>query len=252
MLWLCYDGVHAPHTPAERHRGVYDGAGPVPIPEDVYPPRPTKPGYMKNYAMLTPGPDGVPVAQRGGLPLPKLVQKYQSAVLSVDEGVGQLINTLKQTGVLENTVIIFTSDQGLAMGHHGMTIKVAPYDDNIRAPLIIKLPGENAGKVCRIPVQGLDIIPTLFDVADIKLPWPMNGRSLLPLLRKPEMNWKRPVVMENFSMKFGPETDTGLTGPMPNQGVDWWISLRDGKYKYIRTLSVNEIEEFSVLDIEEK
>ncbi len=243
MLWLCYDGVHAPHTPAERHTGAYDKAGPVRIPEDVYPPRPTKPAYMKNYAMLTPGKDGVPVAQRGGLPLPKLVQKYQSAVLSIDEAVGQLIETLRQTGALENTLIVFTSDQGLAMGHHGMTIKVAPYDDNIRAPLIVKLPNQKQGKICRIPVQGLDLIPTFFDVAGIKQPWAMHGQSLLPLIQEPDKDWKHPVVMENFSMKFGAETETGLTEAKPNQGVDWWISLREGKYKYIRTLRANEMDE---------
>lgn len=243
MLWLCYDGIHAPHMPAERHKGVYDQAGPIHIPDDVYPPRPTKPAYMKNYAMLTPNKDGVPIAQRGGLPLPKLVQKYQSAALSIDEGIGALIETLKETGALENTVIVLTSDQGLAMGHHGMTIKVAPYDDNIRTPLIIKLPNENQGKICRIPVQGLDLIPTFFELAGIKLPWKMNGKSLMPLLQKPDVDWKRPVVLENFSMKFGNETDTGITDSLPNQGVDWWISLREGKYKYIRTLRKNEIEE---------
>jgi arylsulfatase A-like enzyme len=252
VLWLCYDGVHAPHTPAKRHLGAYDNAEPIEIPKDVFPPRPTKPTYMQNYAMLTPDKDGVPIANRLGIPLPKLVQKYQSAALSIDEGIGEIMESLRATGALENTVVVLTSDQGLAMGHHGMTIKVAPYDDNIRTPLIIKLPGEKGGKVSRIPVQGLDLIPTFFELAGINLPWEMNGKSLIPLLKKPEKDWNRPVVLENFSMKFGSETDSGITDSLPNQGIDWWISFREGKYKYIRTLRENEIEELYDLDRDPK
>ena len=248
VLWLCYDGAHAPHTPADRHSGIYDQAGPIKIPEDVFPPRPTKPGYMQNYAMLTPGKDGIPIAMRGGLSLPLLVQKYQSSVMSLDEGIGQLMATLRQTGAIDNTIIVFTSDQGLAMGHHGMTIKVAPYDDNIRTPLIVKLPGQQRAGVCRSPVQGLDLIPTFFELAGIDLPWAMQGKSLVPLLRKPDRSRDMPVILENFSMKFGSQTDSGHTDAEPNQGVDWWVSRRQGKYKYIRTLRENEIEELYDLE----
>lgn len=254
MLWLCYDAVHGPFTPADRHEGAYANAGPIPVPEDIFPPRPTKPRYMRDYAMFYPGPDGIPIDERLRLPLPELVQKYHSGVLSLDEGVGDLLKCLEQTDQLENTLIVFTSDQGIAMGHHGMEIKVAPYDDNIRVPCIVRLPkGLSAGGLIDAPVNVIDLIPTFFDYAGIDLPWEMHGDNLRPLLENPYTEWDRPILQENFSRSFGSQTDGGLTivNPekgLPNQNVDWWIFLRYGNYKYIRTLVDDEIEE--LYDIE--
>ena len=62
------------------------------------------------------------------------------------------------------------------------------------------------------------------------------------------MDWERPIVQENFSKRFGAETDSGITGPNPNQYVDCWVSLRKGKYKYVRTLVEDEIEELYDID----
>ncbi len=249
MLWLCYDAVHAPFTPADRHRESYAGAGPIEIPADIYPPRPDKPRYMRDYAMFEPGPDGVPVDERQGLPLPELVRKYHSGVLSLDEGVRDLMDTLEETGQLDNTLIVFTSDQGIAMGHHGMEIKVAPYDDNIRVPFIVRLPDEtSAGTAIDMPVNTIDLIPTFFDYAGIDLPWEMHGSNLRPVLENPSLAGERGILQENFSKSFGSQTDRGLTlvNPakgLPNQNVDWWLFYRYGDYKYITTLVPDEIEE---------
>lgn len=249
MLWLCYDAVHAPFTPADRHMESYAGAGPIEIPADIYPPRPDKPRYMQNYSMFEPGPDGVPVDERQGLPLPDLVRKYHSGVLSLDEGVRDLMDTLEKTGQLDNTIIVFTSDQGIAMGHHGMEIKVAPYDDNIRVPFIVRLPdGTSAGNAVDTPVNTIDLIPTFFDYAGIDLPWEMHGTNLRPVLEDPSLKWDRGILQENFSRSYGAQTDGGLTivdpsKGLPNQNVDWWLFYRYGDYKYITTLVPNEIEE---------
>jgi arylsulfatase A-like enzyme len=209
---------------------------------------------MKNYSMFDPGPDGVPVDERQKLPLPELVQKYNSGVLSLDEGVRDLMTSLQETGQLENTIVVFSSDQGLAMGHHGMEIKVAPYDDNIRVPFIVRLPGKvSAGRVVDHPVNTIDLIPTFFDYAGIDLPWEMHGDNLRPLLENSSSNWDRPILQENFSRSFGEQTSVGVTivdseKGVPNQGVDWWVFLRYGKYKYIRTLVPDEIEELYNID----
>jgi len=249
MLWLCYDAVHAPFTPADRHKGSYAGAGPIEIPADIYPPRPDKPRYMQNYSMFEPGPDGVPVDERQQLPLPDLVRKYHSGVLSLDEGVRDLVDTLERTGQLDNTIIVFTSDQGIAMGHHGMEIKVAPYDDNIRVPFIVRLPnGASAGTALDMPVNTIDLIPTFFDYAGIDLPWEMHGTNLRPVFEDPSLAWDRGILQENFSKSFGSQTDGGLTivdpsKGLPNQKVDWWLFYRYGDYKYITTLVPDEIEE---------
>ena len=170
-------------------------------------------------------------------------------MLSLDEGVRDLVDTLKKSRQLDNTLIVFTSDQGIAMGHHGMEIKVAPYDDNIRVPLIVRLPNEaSAGTTIDGPVNTIDLIPTFFDYAGIDLPWEMHGSNLRPVFENPSQEWDRGILQENFSRSFGSQTDVGLTivdpdKGLPNQNVNWWLFYRYGEYKYVTTLVPNEIEE---------
>ena len=90
------------------------------------------------------------------------VLKHVSMVgsdLALDEGIGKVLAALEESGQLKNTLVIFTSDQGFAWGQHGFRHKLAPYDANIRSPLVISMPGTIAeGKVCRSPVGGADLV----------------------------------------------------------------------------------------------
>ncbi len=135
------------------------------------------------------------------------------------------------------------------MGHHGMEIKVAPYDDNIRVPLLVRLPNRTlAGTTIYVPVNTIDLIPTFFDYAGIDIPWEMHGSNLRTVFENPSREWDRGVLQENFSRSFGSQTDVGLTivdpdKGLPNQKVDWWLFYRYGDYKYITTLVLDEIEE---------
>jgi arylsulfatase A-like enzyme len=96
-------------------------------------------------------------------------------------------------------------------------------------------------------VGGQDLIPTFFALAGIELPWKMHGRNLMPLLRQPDRkDWNEPVLMENTKFYYGDDTAAG-TGPGWN-GVPWWLFLREGKYKYVRTLVPGEIEELYDLE----
>ncbi len=206
-LWLCYGAVHGPFTPAERHQQGYPNAK-VPTPKDIYPPRPGKPAYMQKVNGWEQGPDGQPVMRGGGFTaltvdahgihgntLNGWVRQYHEGVLAVDEGVGKLMATLKETGQLENTLVVFTTDQGFAWGQHGFHTKLAPYDANIRSPLIVSMPGKvAAGAVCESPVSGVDLPPTFFRFANLPLPWKMHGHDLTPLLRDPKAKWKHPVL----------------------------------------------------------
>ncbi|MBN2291931.1 MAG: sulfatase-like hydrolase/transferase [Pirellulales bacterium] len=242
FLWLCYDGVHQPFTPAERHDDRYRNNEPVPIPKDIYPPRPDKPRYMKNYCQWKRGKGGLP--ERRGKTLPGAVRQYNRAVLAIDEGVGRIVQALKETGQLDKTFIVFTSDQGYAWGQHGFQWKVAPYDDNLRVPMIVRMPQRVAcGTVCRQPIGGLDLIPTFFRLAETPLPWKMHGHDLSPLLKNPQARWSHPVVLEELGWAFGSETDGGMTNKKAFPSVPWWLSIRNGRYKYICTLVKDEIEE---------
>jgi len=242
FLWLCYDATHGPYTPAERHKDCYQDNEPVPIPKDIYPPRPEKPRYMQKYGVWKKGPDGLPVRRKRTLP--EAVRKYNRAALAIDEGVGRLLAALEETGQLDNTFIVYTADQGFAWGQHGFEWKVAPYDANLRAPFVVRMPGRVArGKVCRRPVCALDLIPTFFALAGTPLPWKMHGHDLTPLLKDPESPWPHDVLMEQFGWAFGRETAGGLSRPPRFSAIPWYVFLRHGKYKYIRTLVEDEIEE---------
>ena len=254
-LWLCYGAVHGPSIPAPRHRDAYPDAR-VPTPVDIYPPRPGKPAHLQKLETWIPNAQGEPVLKTGKEPignrktLTEQVRQYQQCVLAIDEGVGRLVKALNETGQTERTLIVFTSDQGFAWGQHGFRAQLAPYDDNLRAPLIASLPGAvPQNSVCKVPVGGADLVPTFFHFAGIEHPWTMHGRDLSPLLHNPNATLPRPLLLTSTGASFGSDTkripaefETTL------QNVPWWVFLRDQRYKYIRTLVANEVEELYDLE----
>jgi len=192
-----------------------------------------------------------------GRPHEEWVKQYHEGVLAIDESVGKLVDTLKLSGQLDNTLIVFTSDQGFAWGQKGFKSKVAPYRATVAAPFIIVPPKNNnskiaAGRVIEEPVSGADIPPTFFSYAGIDLPWKMHGRSLHSLLGSKDKKWKHPTLLVHTAKQYGSDTDVVpqkedprlLHGP----GIPWYVMLSEGKYKYIRTLIAGETEE--LYDIE--
>ncbi|MEK7408409.1 MAG: sulfatase-like hydrolase/transferase [Acidobacteriota bacterium] len=241
-LWLCYGAVHGPYTPAERHRNEYAGVD-FDTPADIFPPRPGKPDWAQKVNHWQKGPDGKPVA--GGRSLNAWVRQYHQGVFGLDEGVKRLMDVLEETGQRENTVVIFTSDQGLAFGQHGFRgTKIAAYDANVRSPLIISMPGRvPEGRVCTAPVAGVDLVPTIFRSAGIERPWEMHGRDLSPLLKNPEADWPYPAMLVATGQKFGSDTNVIPEGKDAFHGdVPWYVMLRDKRYKYVRPL-IHDFEE---------
>lgn len=258
-LWLCYGGVHAPYTPAERHLGDYPGVT-VSTPTDIYPPRAGKPAYMQTVAAWEKGPTGEPVLsdraigsevgddpeRDRGRTLSEWSRQYHQAVRALDEGVGALVSALEETGQLDNTLVVLTADQGYAWGQHGFRAKLAPYDANIRGPLVFSMPGTlPEGAVCRIPVGGADIPPTLLRFAGMELPWEMHGHDLSPLLHDPAADWPHTTMMPFTADKFGADCDV-VPQPPGNRhkaGVPWYVMVAEPGWKYVRTLETDEPEE---------
>ena len=217
-LWLCYGAVHGPFTPAKRHLDHYQGMK-VPAPLDVYPPRPGKPAYVDQMEFWEPGKDDDPIERRvrrktpvgmkdlPGRTLEDWVRQYHQGVLAIDQGVGRLLQALKDSGQDENTLIVFTSDQGFAWGQHGFKSKVAPYDATVAAPLIIrptvKSVGITAGKVVRDPGSGVDLPPTFFSQAGIELPRKMNGQDLSTLFTIRDSRRSSPALLEHPGKRSG-------------------------------------------------
>lgn len=249
FLWLCYGASHGPFTPAQRHQSAYEGVR-VETPKDIFAPRPGKPAYVQKMDVWVKGKDGEPIYKgkgdyedKKGRSLTEGVRQYNQCVLAIDEGVGRLLKVLEETGQLENTLIVFTSDQGYAWGEHGFRHKLGPYDATIRSPLIFAMPASlPQGKTCAVPVSGVDFAPTFFKLAGFALPWKMHGRDLTPLLKDPAAAWKDPMLVTHTGRTFGKDTHD-LAKMDFLEGVPWWVSLRQGKMKYVRTLVENEIEE---------
>ncbi|QDU97509.1 sulfatase-like hydrolase/transferase [Lignipirellula cremea] len=257
FLWVCYGAVHGPFLPDVRHRDAYPDPH-VPTPADIYPPRAGKPTYSRDRQEWIPGPGGEPVLGRNsqqatvtekmlhGNTLTGWVRQYNQGVLAIDEGVGRLLQALDDSGQRDNTLIVYTADQGFAWGEHGFRLKLAPYDATIRSPMLVSYPQQFAqGAVCDYPIDGPSLPPTFFAAAGIELPWKMHGSDLTPLLKKPDGPWSEPAVMAYTGQSYGKETDKVPSDPAklsPNS-VPWWAMLVAGRYKYIRTLVENEPEE---------
>lgn len=264
FLWLCYGAVHGPFTPAKRHLDEYKDAE-VPQISDLYPEqRVDKPSYVMEMAMWA-NKDGTPVekARNGktpvgmkdlpGRPLKDWIRQYNQGVLAIDENVGRLLKALKETGEDDNTIIIYTSDQGFAWGQHGFKSKVAPYFATIAAPLIFRLPKKLRekytceGTVVSAPVSGIDIPSTIYSLAGLKTPWYFHGHDLSPLLKNPEAGWQKPAVVVHTASQFGSNTEeipkTGDAKLYHGPGVPWYVMTSLGRYKYIRTLVEGETEE---------
>ncbi len=255
-LWLCYGAVHSPFTPAERHIDTYPNI-PVPIPADIFPPRRGKPAYAQQMEYWIKDSKGRPVLKGNepgihGNTLSDWVRQYHQGVLAIDEAVGRLIAVLKETGQFRNTLVVFTSDQGFAWGQHGFRSKLAPYDATIRSPLIVSMPGTlPEGVVCKTSVGGADLVPTFFSFAGLELPWKMHGHDLTPLLREPKSDWPHPVLVTLTGASYGSDTNEVPKGGEKlylAHGIPWWVSLRQDRYKYIRTLVEGEIEELYDLE----
>jgi arylsulfatase A-like enzyme len=192
-----------------------------------------------------------------GRSLKDWVRQYHQGVLAIDEGVGRLLQALLDSGQDENTLIVFTSDQGFAWGQKGFKSKVAPYDSTILAPLIFRLPKsarnfKTMGSVVRAPVGGVDLVPTFFKWANLDLPWKMHGHDLTPLLLDSKVEWKHPSLLVHTAKQYGSDADTVPSKGDPKlihgPGIPWYVMLMDGKMKYIRTLIEGEIEELYDLD----
>lgn len=112
------------------------------------------------------------------------IRDYMSVIKSVDESVGRVLDYLDSHGLTDNTIIVYTSDQGFYMGEHGWFDKRFMYEESLRTPLLIAYPGHiQPGSVCNKLVQNIDYAPTFLDLAGISKPKELPGRSLTPIFK---------------------------------------------------------------------
>jgi choline-sulfatase/uncharacterized sulfatase len=199
--WVSFSRPHQPWTPSEPFASMIQ-------PEAV-----TLPPTSADEKQRTRD-------QRGNLPeerLRKLTAAYLALVAQVDYAIGQILEGLQQRGQLENTIIVYASDHGDYAGEHGLVEKCGgiSYRAICRVPLIVvdpRRPGRvQAGAVRDQPVESVDVLPTLCDLADLPTPDTVQGQSMLPLLGEDPRPIRQTALTENVHRK----------------------SLCDGRYRYV-------------------
>jgi N-acetylglucosamine-6-sulfatase len=192
FLWLAFN---APHEPAEyaldfRHSFAAEIAPRTPSfnEDDIN----DKPAYVRAIPLMTDDR------------IHELDSYYRARLrctLSVDQAVERIVSLLETTGALENTYIIFTSDNGYLQGHHRYFWgKDAPYEPSIRVPLVFRGPRIPAGRSIDTLVSNVDFAPTIAELAGISLPWTADGRSLVSLLTGSASTLSRTAVLiEHFA-----------------------------------------------------
>ncbi|NOT62512.1 MAG: sulfatase [Acidobacteria bacterium] len=114
----------------------------------------------------------------------RYMRDYLACVQSVDDNVGRFLDYLDKNGLAENTLVIYTSDQGFFLGEHNFFDKRFMYEESLRTPLLVRWPKQiKAGQVSQAMVLNLDFPATMLDAAGVKVPEDMQGRSFLPVLR---------------------------------------------------------------------
>ena len=135
----------------------------------------------------------------------RYMRDYLGSVAAVDEGVGRLLDYLEENDLVDNTIVVYTSDQGFYLGEHGWYDKRFMYEESLRTPLMIRYPVEiKAGQVKDELVLNLDMSPTLLDLAGVVIPTDMQGQSLRPLMSEPApAEWRDAIYYRYYEFPHG-------------------------------------------------
>ena len=190
---------NGPPTPAPRHAGMFAGATAPRTPSFNEADVSDKPVNVRNLPLLN-------AAQ-----IAAIDNEYQTRLESlqaVDEGVEQIIDTLEANGELDNTFIIFTSDNGYRLGQHRfLNGKGDAYEEDIRVPLLVRGPGVREGVSLDHMALNIDFAPTIAELAQATPERAMDGRSLTPLLVRdtpPPHNWRKDFLVEVYRVPGAP------------------------------------------------
>ena len=136
----------------------------------------------------------------------RYIKRYLRTIESIDESVGTLLDYLDANQLTENTLVIYTSDQGFFLGEHGWFDKRFMYEESLQMPFVARFPKEvSSGQTCKNLACNVDFAPTFLDIAELRIPTYMQGRSLLPLMKgRTPRNWQT-VAYHRYWMHRDPD-----------------------------------------------
>lgn len=221
FLYVSFTAPHDPRTPPKEFADLYDPVT-IELPANFLPQHPFDNGEMViRDEKLAPWPRTPEVVRQH-------IADYYGMISHLDAQIGRILATLKETGLADNTIIVFASDNGLAVGQHGLLGKQNLYDHSVRVPLVIAGPGIAAGEQTDALTYLYDLCPTLCEIADTDAPAGVDGRSLLPLAKQPTSvpaDWRNEVF---------------------NVYAKVQRSIRDQRYKLIRYPQINYTQLFDL------
>ena len=166
----------------------------------------------------------------------RYMRDYLKVVKSLDDNVGRVLDYLEEKGLLDNTLVVYTSDQGFYMGEHGWFDKRFMYEESMHTPLIMRLPAgyDRRGDIDEL-VQNIDYAPTFLEIAGVEIPEDIQGVSLMPLLRgeHPD-NWRQWLYYHFHEYPA-------------EHAVKRHYGVRDNQYKLIHFY--NDIDEWELYDL---
>ena len=227
-LIVSHKAAHVTFEAAPRHERAFAGAF-LPEPANFNETFAGKPAWQRRYEKCGLGRKGWEACGEipETLPLEPWNSNYDNlltylrTLLAVDEGLGMLFQALENMEQLDNTVFIFTSDNGFMMGSHRLKDKRVMYEESMRIPLVIRYPkGLSAGRHSQRLVSMLDLAPTLVELGQQRVPETMMGTSLIPLFNDENVPWRDRLLYEYFQEVPGPAVPTML-------------GVRTERYKYV-------------------
>ncbi len=189
-----------------------------------------KPEYLKMVRNKT-------QAEMYGYPDSVAIQKhtkeYYSVITEMDDFLGRLFKTVEDLGLMENTYLFFMSDNGWMLGDHGFTSKVLPYRPSTRVPLFVLGPGIQPGNNENL-VLNIDMTPTILELAGVKIPENIHGKSILDILKGGQQNIRDKFVYEGLG-NYG--------GAKPN------LTVISKDYRYIVTYEDEKLEKVNFIEL---
>jgi N-acetylglucosamine-6-sulfatase len=245
FMWVTY---HAPHSGGPKEPDDPTGLGTVNtgryrnhFSSEQLPNMPSfneadvsdKPVGIRNRPLLTPARIAA---------IREAYQQQLESLLAVDDGVKAIVDELQARGELDNTLLVFTDDNGFFFGQHRVPSgKVLLYEPSIRVPLLIRGPGVPKNRHLKQMTANIDLAPTVVDAANAKAGRVMDGKSLLPLLAHPTAQWGRDLLIERgpagakrAGTAFGEiaDGDNGNQGKTAAPGDRQFVAVRTPKFLY--------------------
>ena len=235
-LNLWHKGVHEDHSPAPRHTDLYkDDALPTPPYDTHLETFLGKPEWQRIKAYDSAWRSYQPIDELPVKDWPIKGDKFMKllrCLKSVDESLGTVMAKLEELGELDNTIIIFSSDNGYFMGEHTYWDKRIAYENSMRIPMIIRYPTKMAaGTTVDQLSLNIDMAPTILEYAKIPVPEYMQGTSLKPLLEGSETDWRESFLFEYY-------VDDAYPYAGPNM-----VAIRTDDYKLVDNDLESDIDE---------